>query len=227
VITIGADGCRGGWICAIREGPGPLAMAAYETFADLLTAWPEAVVAVDMPIGLPAAGPRLCDRLARARLGPRRASVFPAPIRPCLPARTHAEATAARRLRDAKGMSIQAWNIVSKIREVDGLMTAGLQDRVFEAHPELAFAAMDGGCPSRYSKKTAEGRAARVQALGRKLMLAPALLAQRRPSGVANDDLLDAMAILWTADRYVAGAAQRLPESPEVDERGLRMEIWF
>ena len=47
------------------------------------------------------------------------------------------------------------------------------------------------------------------------------------PSGVAIDDLLDAMAILWTADRYATGAAERLPESPEVDERGLRMEIWF
>jgi predicted RNase H-like nuclease len=35
-----------------------------------------AAVAVDIPIGLPATGPRSCDVEARQRLGPRRSSVF-------------------------------------------------------------------------------------------------------------------------------------------------------
>lgn len=38
-----------------------------------------------------------------------------------------------------KSLSRQAFEIISKIREVDDLMTPELQTRVFEVHPELSF----------------------------------------------------------------------------------------
>ncbi len=48
------------------------------------------------------------------------------------------------------------------------------------------------------------------------------------PSRVAApDDLLDACAAAWTAGRVAKGAAERLPETPPTDARGLRMEIVF
>lgn len=40
-----------------------------------------AITAIDIPIGLPPDRPRHCDITARALLGPRRSSVFPAPVR--------------------------------------------------------------------------------------------------------------------------------------------------
>jgi len=210
----------------VRDGGDSLGVKVMATFAQVLSAWPDAIIAVDMPIGLPASGARICDRMARARLGPRRTSVFPAPLRPCLTAETHAEASMARRGIEAKGMSIQTWNIVPKIREVDALISPSLQNRVLEAHPELAFAAMSG-CPLVAGKKTVEGRAARQEALMNNLPLASTLLGQLRPPGAAADDLLDAMATLWTADRYLAGRAERVPQTPALDSRGLRMEIWY
>src|SRR5262245_9293744 len=84
--VVGVDGCRGGWIAAALEPErGRWTALVLPDFAALLAAFPDAAaIAVDIPIGLPADGPRACDRLARARLGPRRSSVFPAPSRALL-----------------------------------------------------------------------------------------------------------------------------------------------
>ena len=106
------------------------------------------LVLIDIPIGLPD-GPRDCDVEARALLGPRRSSVFPAPSRELLGARRY-----------AGQCSVQLWNILYKIREVDAAMTPRLQRRVREAHPECSFALLNGG-PLRFSKKTAAGEAER------------------------------------------------------------------
>ena len=46
-----------------------------------------------------------------------------------------------------------------------------------------------------------------------------------RPSSVDLARLLDASAGLWTARRLAARSVSRLPESPEWDEQGVRMEL--
>ena len=46
-------------------------------------------------------------------------------------------------------------------------------------------------------------------------------------SQVADDDILDAFAALWTAERIYRGEARRIPERPQVDAVGLRMEMWY
>lgn len=40
-----------------------------------------------------------------------------------------------------------------------------------------------------------------------------------------NDDIADAFAGLWTAERIVAGAAKTLPFEPSVDSCGLPMRM--
>jgi predicted RNase H-like nuclease len=53
-------------------------------------------------------------------------------------------------------------------------------------------------------------------------------LVRKRPELRAKaDDILDACAAAWTAERILHGKARRLPPRPPVDGRGLRMEIWF
>src|ERR1700681_1356015 len=88
VTAVGVDGCRAGWIWAARHVSGDILVGVARTFSDLIAAWPRVPIAIDIPIGLPATGSRDADRLARARLGRRRSSVFPAPLRAGIEART-------------------------------------------------------------------------------------------------------------------------------------------
>jgi predicted RNase H-like nuclease len=44
---------------------------------------------------------------------------------------------------------------------------------------------------------------------------------------VADDDIVDAFAALWTASRIYDGNASFIPDLPEVDSAGLRMAIAY
>ncbi|HEX6310625.1 MAG TPA: DUF429 domain-containing protein [Acidimicrobiia bacterium] len=210
----GVDGCRSGWVVATGGET-----FVCRDFGAVVEALPgDAVVAVDMPIGLPdeyVPGGRAADRAARRELPARRSSVFSAPTRRALGASTLAEAR-------ARGcpMTIQALDILPKIREVDEVMTPALQARVHEVHPELCFDAMNRGARSLGSKRERAGRTARRALLRRLGIVVPA-----RVTGASEDDVLDAGAALWGARRLATGTGRRVPEPPPVDRRGLRMEI--
>jgi predicted RNase H-like nuclease len=227
----GLDGCRSGWVLATMparggvrgDGPDIRVVPCLDEVVAAHESGRLAAVAIDIPIGLPAVGPRNCDLEARRLLGPRRSSVFPAPVRLALGARTYAEACRVSREVNGKGLSKQLYNILGKIREVDALQSAGLQQRLFEACPELSFAVMSRDVPMRHSKRTAEGRAERVSALRRSGFGDVTPIVDAPPAGATRDDVLDALALAWTARRYVAGSARRL--GGETDESGLRMEV--
>jgi predicted RNase H-like nuclease len=182
-----------------------------------------AAVAVDIPIGLASDRQRLADVEARRQLGARRSSVFPAPVRSVLAASSYAEACALSRAACGKAISKQLFNILPKIREVDALVTPARQRRLFEMSPELSLAIL-AGAPMEHAKTTAAGRAERMRVLGD--VFGHEQLehhAHHIPAGAAMDDVLDAFAGAWTAQRYAAGTHVRL--GGEVDERGLRMEV--
>jgi len=126
------------------------------------------IVAIDVPIGLPEAGDRACDRSARRLLGvPRASSVFPAPCRAALSGSTYAEACLLNEAACGSRISRQTFNILPKIREVDGLMTPILQLRVRECHPELVFALLSANGGS----ETSAGSHSRRIDLTRKLWI--------------------------------------------------------
>src|SRR5262249_3480153 len=114
------------------------------------------------------------------------------------------------------------------------VMTPALQQRVYEAHPELAFRTL-AGHPMQYRKKTAAGREERVRTLEQ----APHVLFHDIRSAfaqtlrtcprtqVAPDDLLDAYVLVGTALRIWHAQGQRVPQVPACDTKGLRMEIWY
>lgn len=225
-MALGLDGCRGGWVAVSLDSLGSASARLVASFREALAVARRGSVAVDMPIGLldkPAPGGRECDRLARRLLGARAASVFSPPSR---------EALAARDFTSARGVSLQAWSLAPKVREVDAAMTPARQRRVVEAHPELAFAALGRG-PCAHPKRTPEGRAERLARLrraeGRPFadLLSHARLTMREGAILARpDDVLDACALALVARRHEAGLARRLPDEPPRDARGLRMEIW-
>lgn len=248
-FVAGADGCRAGWIAIVLDtDTRRIGSKPFPTVAGLLHHLNGlSVIAIDVPIGLCDDHPRSCDRAARKRLGPKRGtSVFPAPIRPLI--ETMRESRRERRgvtsdgvftYRNAcslsesitgKKISKQAWQIFPKILEVDDVFVnePSLQEKLIEVHPEVSFAAW-AGAPIIESKKRPAGEARRRTLVDTHFgpTAYEAVRRRYRRGEVANDDILDAFAALWTAERELKQVAQRLPEHPSFDSRGLRMQIVY
>lgn len=233
----GVDGCPGGWVAVIRAvgglepGNGPR-IAVFATIAGFLAAEPAlAAIAIDMPIGLPAviAGPgRAPEKAVRRLLGARQSSVFSIPVRAAVEQTDYRAACSAALAgsQPARKVSKQGFLIFPKIREVDVVLrgTPGLDERMIETHPEVVFRQIKGSLLL-YPKKTAEGRAER-RALLLQAGFSPELVDHRPPAGAKADDLLDAIACSWVADRHASGHAKPWPDPFERDDFGLPMAIW-
>ena len=145
MLVVGADGTKSGWV-AVRLADDLVPVATlHQSFVELLEAHHEAVViAVDIPIGLPASKDRKADGEARSFVGPRAPSVFSTPPRDALRASNHREASALAKRLTGKGISQQANALRKKIFEVDEIVRPG--DRIYEVHPEVFFwVAIRGG----------------------------------------------------------------------------------
>ncbi len=232
----GVDGCRAGWFVVVAQAPKQKVLqlkdfCVAKTFADVLSKTADCeLVCVDIPIGLSdGTKPRECDVAARKILGGQRASsVFPAPIRPCLTTTDYETACKTSLKHSGKKLSKQSFALLEKIRQVDDLMTPTLQRRVREIHPEISFWALAGGRPAKYSKKKRDGRNERVALLSVIFSdLEQFVVQARQPGKVAPDDILDAVAAAWTASQAVIVKVKTLPENPEFDSRGLKMEILY
>jgi predicted RNase H-like nuclease len=216
--VLGVDGCRSGWVGALASGRRVRWLCA-PTVAGMIDE--ASVVGIDIMIGLPEAGRREADQAARDRLGAARSSVFYTPARPVLAAGGYPEANQISRTCTGYGLSQQAWRLVPRIRQVDALMTADLQARVIEVHPELSFRALDPRIV--HSKRTARGTGQRLRSLAGWVDLS---CLGEIPAGVGLDDALDALAVAWSAARWRDGAARMLPHAdPPRDSHRLRMEI--
>jgi predicted RNase H-like nuclease/GrpB-like predicted nucleotidyltransferase (UPF0157 family) len=225
--VLGVDGCRAGWVGALLRGSTYDVLVAAD-IAGLVDAARQiapglAVVAVDIPIGLPDDRPRTTDVLARSQLPVgRKSSVFPTPSRAAVQHTTHTEASTANREALGVGLSVQAFHLVPKILDVDRYVEQHTPVPVIEAHPEVTFAEIDPACVVP-SKATVEGQAARRGALSAVGLDPPG---HHHGQGYAGDDLLDACAVAWTAARYASGTAYSLPDPPEVFSDGIAAAIW-
>lgn len=228
---VGIDGCPAGWV-AIVAGPDPINAVVASTIEELAAQIPrDAIVAIDIPIGLPDAGARACDLEARKLLGqPRGSSVFPAPVRSTLGAKSYAEACELHAAADGRRMSQQAFAILGKIREVDDFLRGNLARlmEIREVHPELCFWAWNDRKPIRFRKKSAAGRAEREQLIETVWPgVRQTLRARFAVNAVSNDDLNDAFAALWTACRIRSGKAHSIPAVREWDGSGRLMEVFI
>ncbi len=223
-VVAGVDGCPGGWAVARWTGE-ELALERVDHLAGVVADVRSgllAMVAIDMPMGLLDSDRRSGDGELRRRLGPRRASMFPPPIRAVLDAGDYDEAKAISRATCGRAPSIQAWNLVPKIAELDRMLTPDDQMAVIEGHPELAFARLgDGPCPA--SKSTPDGRAERLDRCRRRFGAArvDAVLATRSMPIV---DALDALVLCDLAERVLDGDAEAV--GWQRDRRGLRATVW-
>ena len=224
--VLGVDACKAGWAgIVLSEGAAhPCFATAIGDLAEQASfTGPLDLIAIDMPIGLPDAGRRQADVLARKLAGPRWASVFMTPVRAALEEEDYGTAAAINVKLAGEGISRQAHGLRAKILQIDQWVRHAPQ-RVVEIHPEVSFACLAGAALT-VSKSTWAGVARRRQLLaGAGIILADDIGLAGEKAGV--DDILDAAVAAWTAQRVASGQARPLPDPPELFSDGLPCAIW-
>ena len=253
----GMDGCPAGSLVLSQkaDNSGSLSARIFPTLDQLaphLRA--DHIVAIDMPIGMPAPDhyPRACDVAARQLLGSRACCVFSAPCRGVLSHLHHyPSASSWHKHATGKAISCQAFNILPKINQLDTFLSLHPGIASFhEIHPEVSFAHMNSSngkpSPLLLKKTSPEGAKARValieQAFPTALHNSEVMeslqqnLGPRSKQGKprwALNDLYDAFAALWSAHRIMTHSAEVLPEDhsaqpktqPQLDATGKTMQI--
>jgi predicted RNase H-like nuclease len=100
------------------------------------------------------------------------------------------------------------------------------QRSVYEVHSDMTFYELNDGQPMQWSKHSEKGLEERQALLEVKFPAVTRILsAEGELPGASLAHLLDVAAFVWTARRIFNRAAIRIPQDPEWDEQGLRMEI--
>jgi len=174
---------------------------------------------IDIPIGLPNVGRRVCDVEAQRLLG---SSVFVGARRNLLTFDTQASANDYYWRHEGKGagISCQLWGIREKIKQVDDFINPKLQEELLETHPELIFSKLRGA-DKLENKKSHFGRTQRVKILKNNgFRWIEQWLDWRQHTGIGRDNLIDACACA-----IAARDATSFLGDEETDARGLLMQI--
>jgi predicted RNase H-like nuclease len=222
-IVAGVTPCPGGWLVASAKLQGtifaPENPVRLESFIEVVDQRPAySVVALNAPVGYlnsAAVGGRSCDREVRALLGQRGSAVKSAPVR-----------LDSQRDIDLLPDHLDAIShtLLTRYREVANEMAPFRQRSIYEVNAELSLYQLNEDVAMRWPKHTEKGIDERRSVVERKVPGALRILDTEVP-GTTISHRLDAAAILWTARRIFARAVIRVPEDPEWDEQGLRMEI--
>ena len=229
-LNIGVDGCRAGWVACWRASE-TLKFQVFRAFEEIIGHFTDAIIAVDMPIGLPdtiGQGGRGPEALARQKLKGKSSSVFSMISRRAVIANADYAQTCRLAREDstpARGISKQGFNILPKVRELDELLRANtkLLNNVFETHPELALAILTGA-PVLEQKTKKDGQEKRIQIIKSFGLPIPGPLP--RLSGAKPDDLIDAAICLLVAERIAKNIAQSFPAEPTLDRFGIPIAMW-
>jgi predicted RNase H-like nuclease len=240
-LVAGADGCQPGWAVVLKDiscRKPPEALLCRDMATLLKHPKLPAMIAVDMPIGLPhrvGPGGRGPEAELRTYLGERKASLFSIPSRAAIYAEDFAAACEASLATSEppRKISIQAYHLFPKVRELDELIRAdmGLSFIIRECHPEGAFMVMNKREPLSEPKKIKSaindaGIRQRKKLLMEVAGFSEEFLSSKPPRGVGLDDFIDACACAWVAERLAKGEAISFPENPERDAFDIPMAIW-
>lgn len=186
---------------------------------------------IDMPIGLPSHGKRLCDLMARETLGTRRSTLFAIPSRQAIYAGSYAECCEINSIHQGCRVSKQAWKIAPKIRELDLFLRADptRHNHVAEGHPELAFKALSPASWPLPPKRETQGRSLRESLLSEALGTPAAEVAREFLSRHRGDaDFTDAYdALSLCALLVFTGGNVHFLGDGSLDEQGAPQRICF
>ncbi len=222
--------CPAGWLVVSARLQGvtllPEQPMVVERLADAIDYRPTfEVIVLGVPVGLPetpVGGYRACDREARQLLGwPRRATVARVPSRAALHAASFEAALAIE-----PWLTPLAYRHFPWLREVEQEIQPYHQRRVFSGLPELSYHLLNGDAPLATSGHWADGNVERLALANPRFPGIDAIAGSASlPPGTDRRLVADAASLLWTARRIAGHVVSRLPEMPEWDDTGLRMEL--
>ncbi|WP_075590673.1 DUF429 domain-containing protein [Labilibacter marinus] len=230
----GIDGCRGGWLLSTLDVDLKLYVQLYTSLESAIKILQTSkVVSIDMPMGLVHENTeqRDCDVSLRKELGsPFSSSVFNVPCHQAVYAHDYPKANRVNKEILGKGLSIQSWNIVPKIKELDKLLRKypELKQNMFEGHPELCFKYLKGQSLN-YKKKTQEGKEERLQLLERNFphikKLFESVRSQFLKKDVADDDILDSIVLSINAKEIAKGNYVKFPTTEQRNKDSIVMQV--
>jgi len=215
----GIDGCKSGWFVAQLQDNKTLNFWLIESL-DIINdiTKKSAVVGIDIPLELHEKGTRMAEKEARTLLGRRAATIFSPPAIKTLNAKTYEEACRINYNEEGKKISKQTWFILNKIKEARKIYLDKVSNKkLFEIHPELSFMAMNRMQVLIDSKKTIEGRKKRLKLINGYYPSFSFDDVREKFSSkdVADDDILDAIAVLWSTQKIIDNIASYVPKKPE------------
>lgn len=229
----GVDGCKKGWFYVGIDENDQYEFGIISTFDQVQPIVGQAEqVLVDIPIGLREkdSRERLCDLEARKVLGNRRSSVFPPPSRLTLVVYDYNQASQLNFQFTGRKLSKQSFAISSKIKEVDDfILITKMRGKFREMHPEVCFWALNNYHPMQFNKKKTDGFNERKRLLNKYFSNTDKLVEDSRSrflkKDLADDDILDALVGAISSRFYLNMLT--LPDLPELDNKGLKMEIVY
>jgi len=218
-LIIGIDGCKSGWFSVWENQDGNIKSSIFTNLNELKNFFKNEsrlILGIDMPVVLSEVIPRQADQLARKLLSKKASSVFTAPTPEMLNQPNYEKASLVSKRLFGKSMSLQSWYLFPKIKDVQ-TMIHHEDMQIYEIHPELSFRAMNNEQVILESKKTQEGFALRNALLSMhfKNFIFEDIRNQHARKDVMDNDILDALAVLWSAKRIQSNQASYLPQAPE------------
>ena len=218
-LIIGIDGCKSGWFSIWENQDKSIHSSVFSNLNELKNFFKnesQLILGIDMPVVLSEVIPRQADQLARKLLSKKASSVFTAPTPEMLDQPNYEKASLVSKRLFGKSMSLQSWYLFPKIKDVQ-TMIHHEDMQIYEIHPELSFRAMNNEQVILESKKTQEGFALRNALLSMhfKNFIFEDIRNQHARKDVMDNDILDALAVLWSAKRIQSNQASFLPQTPE------------
>lgn len=229
--VIGLDACKYGW-CGIGVYDNRKIWGCFEDLSELINTYPDLQrILIDIPIGLTSKNfSRTIDVKARTYLQNRKSSIFSPPCREAIYADDYKDALQINRRICGKGISIQAYNISRKIREIDEWFDIKpLALKILEAHPELCFKTLNQNRDLKFSKHDKDGIEERKKIIFRfddnlrNIYLD--LMKQYKRSQVKPDDILDAVVLYLVNSNY--SALKYFEDKNNIDETGKWVQIVY
>lgn len=231
-VYLGIDGCKYGWICAQLKNEA-ISLTLFGHINEVKKVDSQRIF-IDIPIGLSDQfNTRTIDFELRKLLSKKRkSSVFTPPIREALEAPTYQLGNQINKSISGKGISIQAWNIGHKIKEVNQFLSQNrfYQKKMSESHPELCFELLNNG-PLNHSKKTLSGMEERIKIINEYINISFQEIRnfgkECKSDKAKLDDIIDAIVLSLSAMRWEMSGKRQITQEKEKDTFKLPFNIKY
>ena len=223
MLVAGIDVWRKRWVAVVlRDGRYEDALVEADLDQLLGRLAGMAAIGIDMPFGLTSGTDRReADARAREFVGPRGSAVFPTYPREVYEAQNY-DAARETCLKLTEGsISRHAYALGERILELERTVVG--QREVREVHPEVSFRSMADQHLS-WAKTSWNGLHERTRLLLGQGVKLPTEITEI--GNVGAEDVLDATAAAWSANRIANRTAKSFPDPPQT-ANGRQIAIWY